>query len=43
MGKYIACICEGGAERDIIDLLLYNHRLIFERDPGGGSSKMQTW
>lgn len=32
MGKYIACICEGGAERDIIDLLLYNHRLIFERE-----------
>ncbi|MGN9017477.1 hypothetical protein ACTNBM_00870 [Lachnospiraceae bacterium HCP1S3_C3] len=32
MGKYIACICEGGAERAIIDLLLDNHRLIFERE-----------
>lgn len=32
MEKYIACICEGGAERAIIDLLLDNHRLIFERE-----------
>ncbi len=32
MGKYIACICEGGAERAIIDLLLDNHKLIFERE-----------
>lgn len=31
MGKYIACICEGGAERAILDLLLDNHKLIFER------------
>ena len=31
MAKYIACICEGGAERAIMDLLLDNHRLIFER------------
>lgn len=32
MGKYIACICEGGAERAILDLLLDNHQLIFERE-----------
>ncbi len=32
MGKYIACICEGGAERAILDLLLDNHMLIFERE-----------
>lgn len=32
MGKYIACICEGGAERAIIDLLLDNHKLFFERE-----------
>lgn len=32
MGKYTACICEGGAERAIIDLLLDNHKLIFERE-----------
>lgn len=32
MGKYIACICEGGAERAILDLLLDNHKLIFERE-----------
>ena len=32
MAKYIACICEGGAERAIMDLLLDNHRLIFERE-----------
>lgn len=31
MGKYIACICEGGAERAILDLLLDSHKLIFER------------
>lgn len=31
MGRYIACICEGGAERAILDLLLDNHKLIFER------------
>ena len=31
MAKYIACICEGGAERAIMDLLLDNHMLIFER------------
>lgn len=31
MEKYLACICEGGAERAIIDLLLDNHMLIFER------------
>lgn len=30
--KYIACICEGSAERAIMDLLLDNHMLIFERD-----------
>lgn len=32
MGKYKACICEGGAERAILDLLLDHHKLIFERD-----------
>lgn len=32
MAKYTACICEGGAERAILDLLLDNHRLIFERE-----------
>ena len=32
MGRYIACICEGGAERAIIDLLLDSHKLIFERE-----------
>lgn len=32
MAKYIACICEGGAERAIMDLLLDNHKLIFERE-----------
>lgn len=34
MGKYIACICEGGAERAILDLLLDNQKLIFERGIG---------
>ena len=28
MEKYTACICEGGAERAILDLLLDDHRLI---------------
>ena len=32
MAKYLACICEGGAERAILDLLLDNHLLNFERD-----------
>lgn len=32
MAKYVACICEGGAERAIVDLLLDHHRLIFERE-----------
>lgn len=32
MEKYMACICEGGAERAILDLLLDDHRLIFERE-----------
>lgn len=32
MEKYIACICEGSAERAIIDLLLENNRLIFKRE-----------
>ena len=31
MGKYIACICEGGAERAILDLLLDSDKLIFQR------------
>lgn len=29
--RYVACICEGGAERAIIDLLLDNDKLIFDR------------
>lgn len=32
MAKYMACICEGGAERAILDLLLDSHMLIFERE-----------
>ena len=32
MEKYTACICEGGAERAILDLLLDDHKLIFERE-----------
>jgi len=32
MGKYVACICEGGAERAILDLLLDADRLIFKRE-----------
>ena len=32
MGKYVACICEGGAESAILDLLLDSHKLIFERE-----------
>lgn len=31
MKKYIACICEGGAERAIMDLLLDSRKLIFNR------------
>lgn len=31
MKKYIACICEGGAERAIMDLLLDSRKLIFKR------------
>ena len=30
--KYVACICEGGAERTIIELLLNDNRLIFTYD-----------
>lgn len=32
LSKYIACICEGTAERVIIDLLLDNNKLIFRRE-----------
>jgi len=32
MAKYVACICEGGAERAILDLLLDNHMLVFDRE-----------
>ena len=32
MAKYVACICEGGAEHAILDLLLNNHKLIFSRE-----------
>ncbi len=31
MVKYTACICEGGAERVILDMLLDHNRLIFSR------------
>ena len=31
MAKYTACICEGSAERAILDLLLDHGDLIFER------------
>lgn len=31
LAKYKACICEGAAEEAIIDILLDNHLLIFER------------
>lgn len=32
LSKYIACICEGAAEQTIIELLLDNQRLIFQRE-----------
>lgn len=32
MTKYTACICEGGAETAILDLLLDQNKLIFSRD-----------
>lgn len=32
LGALIACICEGSAEQAIIDNLLDNHLLIFERE-----------
>lgn len=32
LGKYKACICEGSAEQAIMDILLDEHLLIFERD-----------
>ena len=32
LSKYIACICEGGAERAVMDLLLDNDKLLFGRD-----------
>ena len=32
LSKYVACICEGSAERSIIKLLLNNDRLIFGWD-----------
>lgn len=32
MARYVACICEGGAERAILDLLLDNHMLVFDRE-----------
>ncbi|MCF0110482.1 MAG: hypothetical protein HUJ58_01155 [Erysipelotrichaceae bacterium] len=30
--SYVACICEGASEQAIIEILLENHRLIFNRD-----------
>lgn len=32
LGSYVACICEGGAEEAIIDILLDNNLLKFERE-----------
>ena len=32
MTKYIACICEGGAEAAIMNMLLDQNKLIFSRD-----------
>lgn len=32
LDNYIACICEGNAEQAVMDLLLENDRLIFNRD-----------
>lgn len=32
LGKYKACICEGAAEQAIMDILLDEHLLIFERN-----------
>lgn len=32
LAKYKACICEGSAKEAIIDILLENHLLIFERE-----------
>ena len=32
LGKYKACICEGSAENAIIDILVDEHLLIFERE-----------
>ncbi len=32
LAKYKACICEGAAEEAIIDILIENHLLIFERE-----------
>lgn len=32
IGSYVACIAEGSAETAIIDILLDNHMLIFERE-----------
>ena len=31
LNRYIACMCEGSAESAIIDILLDNHLLVFER------------
>lgn len=32
LGEYVACICEGAAEKAIIDILLDNDLLIFSRE-----------
>lgn len=32
LAKYKACICEGSAEEAIMDVLIDNHLLIFERE-----------
>ena len=32
LAEYVACICEGGAEETIINILLDNNCLIFSRE-----------
>lgn len=32
LSKYIACICEGGAEKAVMDILLENKLLIFSKE-----------
>lgn len=39
MAKYKACICEGGAERAILELLLEQDKLIFSKEEGKWKTK----